>query len=97
MKNAIIVAIAAMVVASATGPVAAADGKAVYEKSCKACHLAMPPKFGDKAAWAPFLNKGAKEMTAGVMKGKKPMPPKGGAANEEDVAAAVQYIIDSHK
>jgi cytochrome c5 len=97
LKKAIFVALAVMAAALTTGPVAAADGKAVYEKTCKGCHLAMPPKFGDKAAWAPFLSKGAKEMTAVVMKGKKPMPPKGGAANEEDVAAAVQYIIDSHK
>jgi cytochrome c5 len=81
------------------GQVAAADGKAVYEKSCAACHKAMPtaPKLGDKAAWAPLIKRGAKDLTASVMKGKAPMPPKGGAANEEDAAAAVEYMINAAK
>ena len=75
------------------GQVAAADGKAVYEKSCKGCHTAMKPKMGDKAAWAPLIAQGADALTASVVKGKPPMPPKGGAANEADVKAAVEYII----
>jgi cytochrome c5 len=79
------------------GQVAAADGKAVYEKSCAGCHKMMNPKVGDKAAWAPRIAKGADALAATVMKGKKPMPPKGGAANEEDVKAAVEYIISQNK
>jgi hypothetical protein len=35
------------------GPVAAADGKAVYEKICAGCHSAMMPKAGDKAVYGP--------------------------------------------
>ena len=79
------------------GPVAAADGKAVFEKSCKGCHTAMPPKFGDKAAWAPLVKRGPKDLTASVMKGKGAMPPKGGATSEADVSAAVDYMIDAAK
>lgn len=79
------------------GPVAAADGKAVFEKSCKGCHTAMKPKIGDKAAWAPLIAQGEPALTASVMKGKKPMPPKGGAASEGDVKAAVEYIISQSK
>jgi len=79
------------------GQVAAADGKAVYEKSCKGCHSAMKPKTGDKAAWAPLISQGADALTASVVKGKPPMPPKGGAANEADVKAAVEYIISQSK
>ncbi len=79
------------------GQVAAADGKAVYEKSCKGCHSAMKPKMGDKAAWAPLISQGADTLTASVVKGKPPMPPKGGAANEADVKAAVEYIISQSK
>ena len=79
------------------GPVAAADGKAVFEKSCKGCHTGMSPKFGDKAAWAPLVKRGAKDLTASVMKGKAPMPPKGGAASEDDVSAAVNYMLDAVK
>jgi cytochrome c5 len=81
----------------ASGQLAAADGKAVFEKSCAACHKAMKPKMGDKAAWAPLIAQGADALTASVMKGKKPMPPKGGAASEDDVKAAVEYIISQNK
>jgi len=81
----------------AGGPVAAADGKAVYEKSCAGCHKMMNPKMGDKAAWAPLIKQGADALTASVMKGKKPMPPKGGAASEADAKAAVEYMISQNK
>ena len=96
MKRALLVlgATAALV---GTGQVAAADGKAVYDKSCKGCHSAMKPKMGDKAAWAPLIAQGADALTAAVMKGKKPMPPKGGAATEADVKAAVEYMISQNK
>jgi cytochrome c5 len=81
------------------GQVAAADGKAVYDKTCVACHKVLPtaPKLGDKKAWAPLLARGPKDLVASVMKGKAPMPPKGGAANEEEVAAAVAYMIRAAK
>ena len=96
MKRAMLLVgtVAALMVA---GQVAAADGKAVYEKTCKGCHTVMKPKMGDKAEWAPRIKQGAAALTASVMKGKPPMPPKGGAASEEDVKAAVQYIIDQNK
>ena len=93
------VMILAVTVAALTlgGQVAAAEGKAVYDKSCKGCHTAMKPKMGDKAAWAPLIKQGEAALTASVMIGKKPMPPKGGAANEADVKAAVEYIISQNK
>ena len=96
MKRALLglVATAALV---STGQVAAADGKAVYEKSCKACHSAMKPKTGDKAAWAPLIKQGADALTAAVIKGKPPMPPKGGAGSDADVKAAIEYMISQSK
>lgn len=96
MKRVIFLAgtIAALMVA---GQATAADGKAVFEKSCKGCHTMMKPKVGDKAAWAPLIKQGADALTASVMKGKAPMPPKGGAASEGDVKAAVQYMMDQSK
>jgi cytochrome c5 len=57
----------------------------------------MKPKMGDKEAWAPLIKQGADALTASVVKGKPPMPPKGGAANEGDVKAAVEYIISQSK
>ena len=81
------------------GQVAAADGKAVYDKTCAACHKAIltAPKLGDKAAWAPLIKRGSKDLIASVIKGKAPMPPKGGAANDADVTAAVEYMINAAK
>jgi cytochrome c5 len=94
-----LIAIASLAVLWGVGPVAAADGKAVYEKSCAGCHKAMPaaPKLGDKAAWAPLLKKGSKELIATVIKGKPPMPPRGGAANDADATAATEYMIKAAK
>ena len=79
------------------GQVAAADGKAVFEKTCKGCHTAMKPKVGDKPAWAPLIAQGADALTAAVMKGRKPMPPKGGAKDEAEVKAAVEYMMSLSK
>ncbi|MCX7144562.1 MAG: c-type cytochrome [Proteobacteria bacterium] len=96
MKRLVILAgaVAALMIG---GQVSAADGKAVYDKSCAGCHKGMKPKMGDKAAWAPIIAQGVDAMTASVMKGKKPMPPKGGAASEEDAKAAVEYIFSQNK
>ena len=98
MKLAII-GITTLATLCSIGEVAAADGKAVYDKSCVACHKALPtaPKLGDKKVWAPLMARGSKELIASVIKGKAPMPPRGGAANDEDVAAAVEYMINAAK
>jgi cytochrome c5 len=96
MKHMMILAgtVAALMVG---GQAAAADGKAVFDKSCKGCHTAMKPKMGDKAAWAPLIAQGAAALTAVVVKGKKPMPPMGGAKSEEEAKAAVEYMISQNK
>ncbi len=86
--------VAALMIA---GQVAAADGKAVYDKSCKGCHTAMKPKMGDKAAWEPLIKQGADALTASVIKGKAPMPPRGMAASDADVKAAVEYMMSQSK
>ena len=96
MKKEICILGAVGLLLTVAGP-AAADGKAVYDKSCKGCHSAMKPKAGDKAAWAPLIARGADELTASVMKGKAPMPAKGGAASEADVKEAVEYMISLAK
>ena len=93
-----VVAIAFMAALVAAGPVAAADGKAVYEKTCAACHKVMAPKLGDKAAWAPRITQGADALTASAIKGKGAMPPKGGSSlPDADIKAAVEYIMSQAK
>ena len=98
MKRVMILAgtVAALIL---SGNVAAADGKAVFDKTCAGCHKMMEPKMGDKAAWAPRIAQGVDTLTASVMTGKKPMPPKGGnaSATEDHIRAAVEYIISQNK
>jgi cytochrome c5 len=76
----------------------AGDGKAVYDKTCMACHaagVAGAPKAGDKAAWEPRLKQGMEALYATSLKGKGAMPPKGGATqlSDAEVKAAVDYMV----
>lgn len=96
MKRVIFVVAAATALLTVT-PVSAADGKAVYDKSCAGCHAAMAPKTGDKAAFAPLIKQGVDAVAAVVIKGKGAMPPKGGAASDADVKAAVEYMFSKSK
>ncbi len=84
------------------GQAFAADGKAIYESTCKVCHdqgVAGAPKMGDKAAWAPRIKAGEAAMIQSVTKGKGAMPAKAGnaALSEADVKASVQYMVSSNK
>jgi cytochrome c5 len=83
-------------------PAWAADGKAVYDKTCVACHasgVANAPKFGDKAAWAPRIATGKDALVGSVIKGKGAMPPKAGAADltEDDIKAAIDFMVAAAK
>jgi cytochrome c5 len=74
-------------------------GKAVYEKTCAACHatgVAGAPKVGDKAAWAEHLAEGTEHLVQVAIKGEGAMPPKGGnpSLSEEEVRAAVHYMLE---
>ena len=97
MRLAIIPA-AALAALFGMGQAAAADGKAVFDRSCAGCHNAMSPKMtGDKAKWDVILKQGKPALVATVIKGKAPMPPKGGAASDDDVKAAVDYMVTQIK
>ena len=81
---------------------AVADGKAVYDQTCVACHVqsvAGSPKLGDKAAWAPRIKTGVDALVQSVLKGKGAMPPKGGNASldEAQVRAAVEFMVSQSK
>ncbi|MBX3465126.1 MAG: cytochrome c5 family protein [Planctomycetes bacterium] len=92
-----------LVFGTAVAPaVQAADGKAVYERTCVACHasgVANAPKFGDKAAWAPRIATGKDALFTSVTKGKGAMPPRAGAADlkDEDIKAAIDYMTAAVK
>ncbi len=78
---------------------ALADGKAVFDKTCAACHTAGllgAPKLGDGEAWAPRIKTGVEKLYASAINGKPPnMPAKGGASDlsDGDAKAAVDYMV----
>ena len=72
---------------AAAAPVGARKGEDIVKVACAACHqagVANAPKLGDRAAWAPRLQQGLKEMLANAIKGKGAMPPRGGDASLTD-------------
>jgi len=99
------VAVAAAPVGAPAAAAPAGDagkGKGVYDTSCAACHtagVAGAPKTGDKAAWAARLKAGNSALVAAAIKGKGAMPPKGGnmSLSDDDVKAAVEYMLSTSK
>lgn len=81
-----------------SGNAFAADGKAVFDNNCVACHgtgIAGAPKLGDAAAWGPRIKGGVASLHSSALKGKNAMPPKGGnpGLSDADVKAAVEYMV----
>jgi len=79
-----------------------ADGKAVYDKVCFACHqmsVANSPKLGAQAAWSPRIKTGMDSLVQSVIKGKGAMPPKAGnpALSEQEIRAAVDFMVSQSK
>jgi cytochrome c5 len=75
------------------------NGEDIVKSVCSACHVpgvANAPKIGDRAAWAPHLKHGLKEMLATAIKGKGAMPPRGGAADLSDyeLTRAIVYMAN---
>ena len=88
--------------AAPAGKPAAADGKAVYDKVCFACHaqsVAGSPRLGDKQAWAPRIQQGMDALVQSVNKGKGAMPPKAGnpALTDAELRAAVEFMVSQSK
>ena len=87
------------IVSQAGAAAVAADGKEIYSKACAVCHTVLPPKFGDKAAWAPRIASGTDALVASVIKGKGAMLPRAGnsALSDADIRAAVEYIVSQSR
>ncbi|QOR37173.1 cytochrome c5 family protein [Billgrantia diversa] len=96
--------IAALLAGAATLAVTAsaqaeADGEAVYNQACMACHMtgaAGAPIRGDEAAWAPRVEKGIDTLYTHAIEGFNAMPPKGGqmGLSDEEVKAAVDFMVE---
>ncbi len=90
---------AAAAAPAAGGDIDLAAGEKLYKGSCFACHdlgVAGAPKFGDKAAWASRIATGMDSMIKIAVEGKGLMPPRGGStASDEEIAAAVHYMVNA--
>ena len=94
--------------ASAAEGVNGSNGESVYNGLCVNCHgiaalAAMIPQTGDTAAWGARIDKGIDILYGNAINGYTGelgmMPAKGGnpALSDEEVKAAVDYIINQVK
>lgn len=88
----------ALAAAFATGA-AERSGSEVVKLQCARCHdagTANAPKPGDKAAWAPRLNRGVEVLMASAIRGHGGMPPRGGKADltDSEIRSAILYLFD---
>ena len=93
----------------AEAPAPAAEdlvGKKIYGNVCAMCHAsgaAGAPKPGDKADWGPRIAQGMdmlhKHAIEGYTGAKGVMPARGGSAtlSDDDVKAAVDYMVELSK
>ncbi|MCP2041476.1 cytochrome c5 [Neisseria sp. HSC-16F19] len=91
---------------AAAGGDVKADGKAVFDKLCVACHasnsaIAYSPKLTDQADWAPRIKQGKETLFKHAIEGYTGpqggiMPAKGGnaALTDDEVKAAVVYMVN---
>jgi cytochrome c5 len=75
------------------------SGEEVVKTVCATCHqagVANAPKIGDRAAWAPRIKEGLKDLVQTAIKGKGAMPPKGGnpSLTDDEIARAVVFMAN---
>ena len=96
------VAAAAPAVEAPSAPASLEAGKKVYSSVCFACHatgVAGSPVFANKEQWAPRIATGMDALYHTALTGKGAMPPKGGntSLSDDDVKAAVDYMVSEAK
>ncbi len=72
------------------------DVKGAYDASCAMCHESgVAPAAGDKATWAPFLEKGLTKVYKNGLEGTNMgMPAKGGSSlSDAEFKQVVDYIL----
>lgn len=90
--------VATLLLALLAAPVAATDGKAVYDGACRKCHRTgaeEAPKAGDKEAWAPRLAQGVETLYKSVIEGKGKKEPRAGRPEltDAELKAGVDYLV----
>jgi len=91
--------IAAPAPAAPAGP---RSGEDIYKTTCFGCHgtgAAGAPKLGDAGAWSARTGKGLDAVISNAINGFGGMPPRGtcGSCSDDDIAAAVNYMVDNSK
>lgn len=74
------------------------SGEQVTQAVCIACHqgnFLNAPAVGDKAAWSERIGKGWETLGNHVANGYGNMPAQGGAASEEEIRAAIEWMVES--
>jgi len=86
---------AALALLVCTLPASAADGKAVFQKSCAACHQAsgkgIPGAFPALAGNA-FVQGPAQDPATVLLKGRGGMPDFSASLSDADMAAVLTYV-----
>lgn len=87
-------------VAAAAG--AARSGEDLYNGKCMACHgtgAAGAPMKGNKAQWAPRIEKGIDQLVATAISGVNAMPPKGTCmdCSDDEIRNVVEYMVNASK
>ena len=72
------------------------DVKGAYEANCTMCHATgVAPAAGDKAGWAPFMEKGLSAVYKNALEGTNMgMPAKGGSSlSDEEFKQVVDFML----
>jgi cytochrome c len=72
------------------------DVKGAYDENCAMCHgTGVAPAAGDKAAWAPVMEKGLEKVLKNGLEGtNNGMPAKGGSSlSDEEFKQVVDYML----
>lgn len=75
-------------------------GERVYNRYCFSCHaagVAGAPRVGDRAAWAPRVDRGSAALLETTIAGIAPgMPPRGlcSECSDDELAAAIDFMIE---
>ncbi|MBR9804907.1 cytochrome c5 family protein [bacterium] len=77
-------------------------GETVFKRTCKVCHsqgINGAPIYGNAAMWSERITQGIPTLVEHASNGYGLMPAKGGntALTEEEITAAVTYMVDAVK
>jgi cytochrome c5 len=106
MRTALFTLITAVFVTLTGTALAAEDGAKVFEEACASCHtggiggwMSGAPDMDDADDWEGVLEKGTEALTLATITGIGEMPPMGKCetCTEEQIGAAVEYMVEQLK